>query len=68
MEREETRLKQEDFESIAESAKRRFSVYMDMDMRATHRDRELRKEDFLTYWIAVEAYERGHGQGITYGL
>lgn len=59
---------QEEFENIAESAKRRFSNYVDMDIKATHRDRELRKEDFLTYWIAVEAFERGHGQGITHGL
>lgn len=61
-------MKQEEFESIAESARRRFSIYVDMDILATHRDRELRKEDFITYWIAVEAFERGHGQGITYGL
>lgn len=55
---------EQQFEEVTKEAKRRFTIYVDMDTYATHRERELRKEDFLTYWIAVAAYDLGHSEGL----
>lgn len=59
---------EDQFEEVTNEAKRRFSIYVGMDQQATHRSRDLRKEDFLTYWIAVAAYDKGHSEGIISGL
>lgn len=62
------RLQHEMFNEITVEAQRQMGQYLNMDARATHRSRELRKEDFLNYWVAVVAFSYGHTEGLVNGL
>jgi hypothetical protein len=54
----------DEYREIVEAASERMKVVVEMDYKATNFHNELHKEDFLSYWVAVEAYERGYYKGL----
>lgn len=52
-----------EFEKITDIAKKKMSNYLSLSARANYHNVELRKEDFLNYWVAVVAYETGLKKG-----
>ncbi len=49
----------QEYEEIINAARAKFDHYVNMEKAANYPIHVTRKEDFLSYWIAVEAKERG---------